>query len=93
MTSLDPKSLAAHVIVTLADAQSAGLSPRIDELAASIGVRKADVRSVVSSLHHEGHVDAMRLRLTLSGLALASAFGAYELKPTRTHQEVRLRVA
>lgn len=93
MTSLDTKSLAAHVIVTLAEAQGAGLSPRIDELAASIGVRKADVRDVVSRLHHEGHVDAMRLRLTLSGLALASAFGACDLKATRTVQEVRLRVA
>lgn len=66
-TSFDTKSIAAHVIVTLSDAHADGRVLRLDELAEEIGVRKADVRHVVTRLHAEGHVDALRLRLTMSG--------------------------
>ena len=66
-TSFDTKSLAAHVIVTLSEAQAEGRALRLDEVASEIGVRKADVRNVVTRLHAEGHVDALRLRLTMTG--------------------------
>lgn len=90
MTSLDTKSIAAHVVVTLAHAQSAGHVLRLDELAEEVGVRKADVREVVSRLHAEGHVDALRLRLTMTGLALATSLGACALRsPRRTSAAVR----
>jgi transcription initiation factor IIE alpha subunit len=92
-TSIDTKSIAAHVVVTLADAHADGRVLRLDELAADIGVRKADVRHVVTRLHAEGHVDALRLRLTLSGLALATSLGASELPDLRRHEERLVRVA
>lgn len=91
--SLDTKSIAAHVVVTLADAQADGRVLRLDELAADIGVRKADVRRVVTRLHAEGHVDALRLRVTMSGLALATSLGASELPDLRRHEERLVRVA
>jgi hypothetical protein len=92
-TSLDTKSIAAHIVVTLADAHADGRVLRLDELAADIGVRKADVRGVVTRLHAEGHVDALRLRLTLSGLALATSLGARELPDLRRREERIRRVA
>jgi len=52
-TSFDTKSLAAHVIVTLSEAQADGRALRLDEIASEIGVRKADVRNVVTRLHAE----------------------------------------
>ncbi len=92
-TSLDTKSIAAHVVVTLADAQEEGRALRLDELAAEIGVRKVDVRHVVTRLHAEGHVDALRLRLTMSGLALATSLAASALPDLRRHEQRLVRVA
>ena len=90
MTSPDTKTIAAHVVVTLSLAQAEGRAVRLDELASEIGVRKADVRNVVSSLHAEGHVDAMRLRLTMSGLALATSLASCTLAETR-REDVRIQ--
>jgi hypothetical protein len=86
MTSLDTKSLAAHVVVSLAHAQELGRVVRLDELASDIGVRKSDVRDVVTRLHAEGHVDALRLRLTMSGFAVATSLSQCKLRDTRRHE-------
>ena len=93
MTSLDTKSIAAHVVVTLAHAQELGRVVRLDELASDIGVRKADVRDVVTRLHAEGHVDALRLRLTLSGFTLATSLASCTLRDLRHYEEPIARVA
>lgn len=82
-TSIDPKSLAAHVLVALASAQRARRVVTAQDLATDLDVRKADVKHVVARLHHEGHVDALRMRLSLSGLALATALGTSSLRPIR----------
>jgi hypothetical protein len=92
-TTLDTKSLAIHVVVTMGDAQADGRVLRLDELAADLGVRKADVRHVITRLHAEGLVDALRLRLTMSGLALATSLGASALPALRRHEERIVRVA
>ena len=93
MTSLDTKSIAAHVIVSLAHAQELGRVVRLDELASDIGVRKADVRDAVTRLHAEGHVDALRLRLTMTGFALAASLAHCKLREPRRHEESMARVA
>jgi Mn-dependent DtxR family transcriptional regulator len=82
--TIDPKAVAAHVLLRLASAGRRGRLVRLDELAESIGVRRGDVREVVSRLHAEGHVDAQRMRLTLTGLALASALRGCKLRSPRT---------
>jgi transcription initiation factor IIE alpha subunit len=92
-TNLDTKSIAAHVVVTLSQAHADGRVLRLDELAEEIGVRKADVRNVVTSLHHEGHVDAMRLRLTMTGLALATTLATCTLAEPRRRADAISRVA
>lgn len=65
--------LAIHVMRALSRAQRRGRVLCLEDLAREVGARKADVRAVVSALHAEGFVDAVRLRLTLMGLAIAQA--------------------
>jgi hypothetical protein len=94
VTSLDRKAIAANILRHLASAQSKGRLVRLDELASEIGVRREDVRSVVSSLHHEGHVDAERMKLTLSGFAVAASMRECRLRaPRREERETQARVA
>ena len=85
-SNISPTTIAAHVIVALAEAQELGRAVRLDELASDLEVRKADVREVVTSLHAEGHVDALRLRLTMTGLALASSLSACKLRDLRNEE-------
>jgi len=89
MTSFDSRSVAAHVILTLAAEQARGRTTRLDELAERIGVRRADVRRVVTQLHAEGHVDALRLRVTMTGLALAATLRECKLREPRDGREAR----
>lgn len=74
------KAVAAHVIVSLAGSQQRGRAVHLDDLATDIGVRRADVREVVTRLHAEGHVDARRMRLTMTGLALAANLASCKLR-------------
>jgi DNA-binding IscR family transcriptional regulator len=83
MNVLDRKAIAAHVLRHLAAAQARGRLVRLDELACEIGVRRADVREIVSSLDAEGHVDATRLKLTMTGLILAGSMRDAKLRPVR----------
>lgn len=80
---LDLHAVAAHILRYLAGEQSRGRLVRLDEIACAIGVRRADVRRVVTSLHAEGHVDAQRMRLTMTGLALAASMRDLPLRAAR----------
>ncbi|MFO0735295.1 MAG: hypothetical protein U0270_05420 [Labilithrix sp.] len=77
------KAVAAHVLRHLASAQSKGRLMHLEMLANDIGVRREDVRHVVTSLHEEGHVDAKRMKLTLSGFAIAASMRECMLAPAR----------
>lgn len=83
MHTSDIKPVAAHVLRHLARAQSRGRAVRLDELATDIGVRREDIRAVVSSLHLEGHVDAKRMRLTMTGFAIAASMRECKLRSAR----------
>lgn len=85
---LHRKAVAAHVLRHLARAQLRGRSVRLDELSRTIGVRREDVRSVVSQLHAEGYVDAKRMKLTMMGLTLAAAMRDSKLRPIRNRARV-----
>lgn len=92
MTSFDVHALAAHVIRHLAAEQSRGRAVHLDELADAIGVRRVDVRHVVSQLHAEGHVDAKRMKLTMTGLALAVSMKDCKLREVRRKSGTVARV-
>lgn len=80
------KAVAAHVLRHLARAQSRGQLVRLDELACEIGVRREDVRHAVTSLHAEGHVDAQRMKLTMTGFAIAASMRECKLRETRMQE-------
>ncbi len=82
-STLDRKTLAAHVLVVLARAQRAGRVLTLSDVAADLEVRKGDIRAVVATLHQEGYVDALRMQVTLPGLALASSLSRARLRPLR----------
>lgn len=81
--STNTNAVAVHVLRHLARAQSKGRLTHLDELAADIGVRREDVRHVVTSLHEEGHVDAQRMRLTMTGFAIAASMRECRLAAVR----------
>lgn len=85
-TRIDRHALSAHVLVALARAASKGRTLTVDDVSQELEVRRADVRSVISQLHAEGHVDALRLRPTLSGLALARVFAKSKVKSVRADE-------
>jgi hypothetical protein len=86
MTPSNLKPVAAHVLRHLARAQSRGRLVRLDELAGDIGVRREDVRDAVTCLHAEGHVDAQRMRLTMTGFAIAASMRECKLRATRIRE-------
>lgn len=94
MTSSDARSVAAHVIRHLAHAQKRGRATNLDDLAAALPVGRSDVREVVTQLHAEGHVDAQRMRLTMTGLVVAAALDGCKLRePVRRERPALVRVA
>ncbi|HEU4410602.1 MAG TPA: hypothetical protein VFS43_35430 [Polyangiaceae bacterium] len=86
---MTPRTLAPYVLRLLALAQTKGRPVTLRDLSRELGVRKGDVRAAVSALHREGHVDALRLRLTLSGFALGVALASKRLEPLRRPAEAQ----
>ncbi len=80
---MTPRTLVPYVLRALALAQRQGRSISVEDLALALSVRKTDVRAVVSALHREGYVDALRLRLTLAGFAVGSALAKETLPALR----------
>lgn len=87
---MNPRKLAPYVLQALARYQARGRLANLQTLVDEIGVRRGDVRRTVSALHREGYVDALRMRLTMSGFALGLALAKVELPPLRAE---RLAVA
>jgi hypothetical protein len=90
---MSPRTLSLHVLRALAEAQRDGRVLDLDALVLALGVRRGDVRSVVSALHREGLVDALRLRLSLRGFALGSALRDATLPPLRKPRPAAVRAA
>jgi DNA-binding IclR family transcriptional regulator len=80
---MNAQALSAHVLQALADAQTKGRAASLETLTQALGVRRGDVRRTVTLLHRQGFVDALRMRLTLSGFALGRAYMGRKLPPLR----------
>lgn len=78
--------LAIHVMRAISRAQVRGRVLSLEDLSRDLGVRKPDVRRVVSSLHAEGYVDAVWMRLTLAGFAVASSVAGSKLVDPRARR-------
>jgi hypothetical protein len=93
MNSNQKLSLSADVLRALFAARARRIT--LDDLADAVGAaavptrdgvrrraaRREDVREVVRCLDEEGFVDAARMRLTLSGFALAASLATRRLVP------------
>lgn len=90
---LDVHAVAAHVIRHLALEQSRGRLVDLGELAEAVGVRRVDIRHVVTRLHAEGHVDAKRMKLTMTGLAVAASMNGCKLREPRRSESAVAHVA
>ena len=88
MTStIDRKTLGAHILRALDQAQRQHRSSTLETLASTLDVRRTDVREVITSLHREGHVDARRMRLTFTGFAIAANLRQCKLADLRSENE------
>lgn len=90
-STLDLKAVAARILRYLAREQARGRMVQLDEIASEIRVRRGDVRRVITSLHAEGHVDALRMQLTMTGLALAASMKDHALREVRVAKEAKAK--
>jgi Mn-dependent DtxR family transcriptional regulator len=88
---IDSHALASHVLVAIAHARGRLVTTR--DIADALGVRREDVRAMITQLHREGHVDALTLRLTMSGLAIAASLDGCKLPSLRRPVARALAVA
>lgn len=70
---MNTRTLSMYVLRALAGAQSEGRRTNLETLVDELQVRRGDVRSVVTTLHQQGLVDVIHMRLTLEGFALGRA--------------------
>src|SRR5262245_59134501 len=81
--AMNKQTLAAYVLRALAEAQIEGRVSTLATLTSDIQVRKVDIRGVVTSLHREGYLDVLRMRLTLRGFAVGRALMEERLRELR----------
>lgn len=89
-------TVALHLVRAIVRAAHEARSTNLEELAGEIGVRKADCRAALTTLHRQGYVDVLRMRPTFEGFALGAALQEAELRPARPSgvargPELRLR--
>jgi hypothetical protein len=80
---IDGGALALHVLKSMTRSHKQATRCTLDNLAADLRVRRADLRSVLSALHTEGMVDITTMRLTLSGFAVGCSLLKCQLAPLR----------
>jgi DNA-binding IclR family transcriptional regulator len=90
---MERDALTLQLVRALSRAQNEGRRHDLDTLVRELGVRRGDVRSLVSSLDREGYVDALRMRLTLRGFALGRALEGLALPPVRRASAARRTIA
>jgi len=86
------RNLAAHVLRTLAAAQTKGQPVTLMTLTDKLKVRRADIREVIVALHHRGLVDARTMRLSLEGFAIGTALRGKKLPALRVLVRVPARL-
>jgi DNA-binding IclR family transcriptional regulator len=72
--------------------QRAGRAFTLDTLAKRIGLRREDVRAVLSRLHERGYVDVLRMRVTLAGFAIGAGLAGANIEALRARRAPRVKV-
>lgn len=87
-TTPSPESIAIHLLREWTMAQDAGERTTLDDLVERLrvhdaGVRRNDVRRIISTLDAQGYADALRMRLTMTGFAIGKSLVDCHLRPVR----------
>jgi hypothetical protein len=69
METISRHALAEQLLATMTRDHLADRRSDLDSLCGGVDVRRADVRSTLTALHHAGYLDVLRMRLTLAGFA------------------------
>jgi hypothetical protein len=77
------------VLSWLADGERSGQAHTCQTVALGVGIRRAEVRRALSSLHHAGLYDVLHGRVTLAGFAAGRALGGSRLAPIRSQRSDR----
>jgi DNA-binding IclR family transcriptional regulator len=88
-----PGSLAIHLVRAMTSAQRDGRSITLDDLVTELGVRRAEARGTLSTLHEQGLLDVTRMRLTLRGFALGQALVSASVQPLRASRGAQVHAA
>ncbi len=84
---METSLLALYVLREMTIANRFGDRLTLESLSQRIGVRKEDIRGVVTKLDGEDYVDALRMRLTLAGFAVGQSLTKCGLKDLRKKSE------
>jgi Mn-dependent DtxR family transcriptional regulator len=90
---MERDALTLHLVRALSRAQHEGRRHDLETLTRELGVRRTDVRGLVSALDREGYVDALRMRLTLRGFVLGRSLEGAALPPIRRAAAARRTIA
>lgn len=78
------QAIGMSVLSVLTKRQRLGQRTTLEDLVEALAVRRTDVRRVVSALHQQGFVDALRMRVTLAGLAIGVSLHKTDLASVAT---------
>lgn len=90
---MNTRTLSMYVLRALAEAQTEGRRTNLETLVDQLQVRRHDVRGVVTTLHQQGLVDVLHMRLTLEGFAIGRSLLQRELPVLRLTAERRVAAA
>lgn len=90
---MNTQALSSHVLCALVLAQIEGRRLDLETLTRELSVRRGDIRKVVSALHREGFVDALRMRPTMAGFALGRVLLGQQLPALRKPKAAATRAA
>jgi transcription initiation factor IIE alpha subunit len=85
--------LAIHLLKAMSTHHLEGRRTTLDDLSLELGIRREDVRRVMSALHREGYVDVLAMRPTLAGLAIGSSLRDEDLVPARVRSDAARQAA
>ena len=77
------EALAIHLLQALTTSHAEGRLADLEQLARTVGARRADVRTTLSRMHREGWIDVLRMRPTMRGFAMGRALAGRTLSPIR----------
>ncbi len=90
---MERDALTLHLVRALSRAQHEGRRVDLETLTVELGVRRGDVRGLVTALDREGYMHASRMRLTLQGFVLGRALEGMALPPIRRAAPARRAIA